>query len=374
MNTASNEVVNGQEARDAGLPSVDRQPQRLQALESLRGVASVYIFFHHFVQYEIEETYPQIRRLFVFGQAAVMLFFLLSGFVIYYSARPDSQQVFRFRPYFIRRFRRIYPPFVLTLAVTYALHSFAEGRLIRIEPIHLIGNLLLQQDYGKPGNWVGPFLSNSPLWSLSYEWFFYMAFFPIISLMRNRPTWRVWAVAAISIIGVATYAMLPNQISLFASYFVLWWAGVELAREYVSLGTITFRGQWPSIMSMATICCVWGIWAWFTPGRTAYTHPTLQFRHFATTLVLLVLWVAVARSRNSLRQRAAHAISIFQLAAPISYALYIVHEPILRFCATEFQELHPLALLPLAATAVVAVSYLIEQVLQPRISACLPAR
>ena len=60
-------------------------------LECLRGLAAGYVFVHHFAHIILAPKYPRLASLFVFGQSAVMLFFVISGFVIYYSTFGRSR-------------------------------------------------------------------------------------------------------------------------------------------------------------------------------------------------------------------------------------------------------------------------------------------
>jgi peptidoglycan/LPS O-acetylase OafA/YrhL len=81
----------------------------------------------------------------------------------------------------------------------------------------LWGNIFMLQDMTsiKPGVRVEVFNDNGPLWSLSYEWWFYLMFYPIYSRVTARC--QLALVGAISLLGLISYVLLPNQISLFCS-------------------------------------------------------------------------------------------------------------------------------------------------------------
>ena len=91
---------------------------KLQKLEMLRGFAALYVFATHFVPARVLSKESGMGFVFRFGQEAVMLFFLLSGFVIYYSTAKQGDK--SFRPYFARRLRRIYPIYLIALALSFA--------------------------------------------------------------------------------------------------------------------------------------------------------------------------------------------------------------------------------------------------------------
>ena len=76
----------------------------IKKLNSIRAFAALYVMIAH-LMLEIFKGSSFIF-LFKFGQEAVMLFFLLSGFVISISYFKNPN--INFGSYFIKRFRRIY--------------------------------------------------------------------------------------------------------------------------------------------------------------------------------------------------------------------------------------------------------------------------
>ena len=74
----------------------------LQKLDAIRGLAACYVVIYHIIA--TLKGFPQIIKdvFFSFGQEAVILFFLLSGFVIAYSVY--KKQNITFKDYFIKRF------------------------------------------------------------------------------------------------------------------------------------------------------------------------------------------------------------------------------------------------------------------------------
>ncbi|MGO8746863.1 MAG: acyltransferase family protein [Thermoguttaceae bacterium] len=92
-------------------------------LEAIRGFAATYVILHHAHLTERSE----VRALLSFGQEAVILFFLLSGFVIYYASLRGVG-LLRFGVYFSHRFRRIWPTFLISLALAYVAYSVGAVR------------------------------------------------------------------------------------------------------------------------------------------------------------------------------------------------------------------------------------------------------
>ncbi|ARV61233.1 hypothetical protein BZZ01_23800 [Nostocales cyanobacterium HT-58-2] len=335
---------------------------KLQKLESIRGFAAIYVLLGHLIGAYNKTSYFSIA--FRFGQEAVMLFFLLSGFVIYYSS--NKYQIKSFKNYFIRRIRRIYPLFICTLFLSYVFASLTAGNFILIDKFNLIGNLLMLQDFstGKPGIWFNPFLENLPLWSLSYEWWFYMMFFPIDTFFPNK--FQKYTVIGISITGYVTYFTYSNQVSIILMYFVIWWSGVELAKEYCQKAKVTFSGQKLTIITLALFCLLLLFQVMTYKGKLYFgIHPILELRHFFMALILIILGIAW---QNLSFFGFKYTIGWFCIFAPISYGIYILHIPIMIsfniFKAINHSVLE--IILSLALTLLLA--YLLEVKLQKKIN------
>ncbi|MCT7951896.1 acyltransferase [Ancylothrix sp. C2] len=198
------------------------QKIHLKKLDSLRGLASLYVVLHNLVYglYGLDMISENWKLLFFAGQEAVMLFFLISGFVIYLSTHQKNLD---FRSFCVRRFRRIYFPFLLSILLSIIIFYFNGNLAEKFSWQELIGNLLLLQDFGrvKPGNWFSPFLGNLPLWSLSYEWWFYMLFYPIYKFLPESK--RLYIILAFSACCYLIFTAYPNHLCLVGSYLIIWW-------------------------------------------------------------------------------------------------------------------------------------------------------
>lgn len=345
------------------------------------------MFVHHYVHVAITPHHPKFGLPFKFGQLAVLVFFVVSGFVIYYSSVSRARREhapgpgdehggpkLRFRAYFVRRFRRIYPPFVLALGLTYLVRCVIVGGLADPQWRGLLGNLAMLQDENV-ASWFEPYINNTSLWSLSYEWAFYLLFFAVYSLTRRVPNAQKWIVCAGAVIAFWVHRAWPNQIALFVMYFPIWWAGVELAREYMDTGDVTVRGQLVPLMSVALIAGLWLI-----PVREAmlaggelvmWKHPVIELRHFITALVVLI----VALGWHKLGWRGFFVVlGPFERIAPISYGLYIVHKPFVHLAARRSPLGNVWLELLWVVPVVFALAWLVERWLQPYIVRALPAK
>lgn len=307
-----------------------RQAGRLVPLEALRGFAALYVVAHH-VTSAIEAPLL-IGLLFSFGQEAVALFFLISGIVIQDCYRGDPAA------FAASRIRRIYPVFLAALAVAYAAVSVREGAPAPIDPQVLIGNLLMLQGSGLA---VESYMGNAPLWSLAYEVFFYLAF--VICRLTPRP--HLCALGA-SAAGFAVLLAAGGDAYRPLAYLMIFWLGVGLAQA--------MRGEWRPVLAagglvalaavgLGGLAVAWGVTA---PGE----YPLIHFRHFAAGLigaVGLVVW-------SKAGWRGLGLLAPFAALAPISYALYAVHFPLVHIAPG------PLAV-TIGAVASLPLAWLIER-------------
>ncbi|NVO86111.1 acyltransferase family protein [Hymenobacter terrestris] len=352
--------------------TIQKSPNKLAALEAIRGAAAIYVVIHHmFGSTELKNVVPAlIRAPFRFGQEAVITFFLMSGFVIYLATYKKVQLTFR--DYFFKRFFRIYPVFLGTLIISVIINFLNGKALTRGDLVDFIGNVFMLQDTGdKPGIFVYPFLHNHALWSLSYEWWFYMLFLPIIwllSLLRHHFNYSgpsIYPVGAISLLAYAAYLIFPNHMLLIVSYLVLWWAGVACAEIYCRGEQFSFKA-----LKHIYLCLLCMTAATLIPLRQRFLeegpafnvngYPFIDFRHY----LFAVLSLAIIQFSSVIKNLDLSApLRWFSALASISYGLYCVHFPVFLL-ALPF--IHNLVLeYAVKLVLILLLAYLLEMKLQP---------
>jgi peptidoglycan/LPS O-acetylase OafA/YrhL len=105
---------------------------RYRQLDSLRGLGAVSVFFAHFIGLKISlpllHTIQQSPFGILFnGTAALMLFFVLSGFVL---SLPfvDSGKPLKLTSFYIKRVFRIYPAYIFAVIFAVLLKEFLFDR------------------------------------------------------------------------------------------------------------------------------------------------------------------------------------------------------------------------------------------------------
>lgn len=347
--------------------------KKLGKLEAIRGIAALYVVFHHlYNNTDLLRGYP-FSSLFMFGQEAVILFFILSGFVIEYSFSNTKDK--SFKTYFFKRFNRIYIPLFLVFAANFFIFYY-QGKLGNFDIKTFLGNLFMLQDLSRvPNIIVTPFLGNTPLWSLAYEWWFYMIYFFIFSFFNNKISKTIYVIGIISAVTYVIYPFWGNRIFM---YLMIWNLGADMARIYLKTGTILFKDLKYQVLIMivaiALLCLNFYLNKDAVHKAVNFTgnvrfgkgaSPALEVRHFAFALFAILAGVAWLRLKWIGFK---YTIGIFEPLAKISYCIYISHffliikASYLSFIGNTFIEFCLYGIICLIF------SYLVEVIIYPRIN------
>lgn len=344
-------------------PGQSTRQKKLLKLEAIRGAAAVYVVFHHTVNSFNLFGYD-LSFIFRFGQEAVILFFILSGFVIEYSFNKGRDKTFK--TYFAKRFLRIYIPILLVYVANYAILLWQQ-REIEVTFSQIVLNLLMLQDLAwiKPNVVVAPLFGNSPLWSLSYEWWFYMLYFPIMKWLPKKSSALVYG---LGIAAALSYLIYPNFLNRELMYFVIWWSGVVLARLYVSKEGISIARLGTVFSVIAGICAILGLNAYLNyEGKGVGLSPVLEARHFVFTIVALLIALGWRRMHWFMFDR---LLGVFAKLAPISFGLYISHYFLVSHATYLNDVLPESAVIRFLVYLIICLcfSYLVERVIYTKIN------
>ncbi|MEU7046651.1 acyltransferase [Streptomyces varsoviensis] len=298
---------------------------RLESLTGLRWYAALLVFCYHFA-YEANlgssaHGAELLRRLTLAGPSAVSLFFVLSGFVLVWSARPGDKPTAFWR----RRFARIYPSHVVTFCVAVLLLVW-EGKPL-IKSIAL-GNLTLTQAWiPNRGDWW--FGYNGVSWSLSCEFFFYFCFPFLVPLIRRLSPRGLWAALITGTLAVVLFPFLTGFLERttgwHSKYFLYVLPPVRLAEFVIGivLALLVKGGHWRGPGTIVSLVLS-GVAVFVLPPLVPY-----EFHWNAVTVIPYCLLIA-AVARNDVRARPSllsHRSVVY--LGKISFSFYLVHEMVI---------------------------------------------
>jgi peptidoglycan/LPS O-acetylase OafA/YrhL len=307
-------------------------------LDLARGLAAAAVAFQH-LRTVLLQDWPQTSAhsplsaalyfLAKFGHPAVIVFFVLSGFLVGSSGmRAVEKRTWSFPRYLLHRFLRLeivlLPALLLGLlwdsVGIHVLHASALYNggwhlLVRQVPIDLswralVGNAAFVQDILVP-----TFGTNTALWSLSYEFWYYVLFGLLVTACLR--TTRLWLRLLVPVLILAVAWFTGFAIMFLAP---LWFLGLGiylLPRLRLSC--------WGSRILLTSSTLVFLVYLGATFGKRApvevLTRPLL-IDLVTGVLFSLVLYAALHANptRPGYRQVAHH------IAAP-TYTLYANHLP-----------------------------------------------
>jgi peptidoglycan/LPS O-acetylase OafA/YrhL len=321
---------------------------RIKSLDSLRGIAALTVVLYHcnLIYFSANGGAPRwvslspLRVLFD-GHAAVLVFFGLSGFVLFLTFKIVDG--IRYYPYIVKRFMRIYPPFAFVIVGAALLCNWVKP--LPIPRLWDDGGHILDWDTSTlptPSvvaahlamsdrvQWLDP-----PMWSLVHEMRISI-FFPLIALWVLRD-WRIATTATFLVALVSAYI---NRTHLFLTWAFQPFTTLQYVFLFAGGAALSLHAQaireWLARVPISVRLALW---------FTVLVAITLPISDVFSALLLVALCLAP------------WADGALSHAAPtwlgrVSYSLYLVHMPVLYTMMHLFWSRLPLMVLLACAVLV----------------------
>lgn len=263
------------------------------------------------------------------GYAGIIYFFILSGFVLTWTARPGE----RAGAFWRRRFFRIYPAYAVAMVLGWVLTIDFQGAVFSKKWV--IQDIFMVQswwpDIETRSNTV------APLWSISVEAFFYLCFpllLPLISRIRTERLWA-WAIGVMATICVIPFLvkLLPPGVS-YPDYFTdgteVWLIHqipatrlLEFVLGMLLARIVANRLRLPVGLGGAVALSAVTYWlATYLPGR---------FQLVAIMVVPLALVVAAGANQDLAGRRSFISGRVWVWLGKISYSFFVLQWLVLMF-------------------------------------------
>ncbi|WP_330461410.1 acyltransferase [Streptomyces sp. NBC_00820] len=248
------------------------------------------------------------------GATGVSFFFVLSGFVLTWSARPHDRALGFWR----RRIARVYPVHLVTLVVALVM-AYTLAHLPRPTPKQGLANVLLVHSWWHP--WWQTL--NPVSWSLACEAFFYAVFPALILLLRRLGARGATALGGLSVATVLVLAWADAHHWTSQSLYSMPSARLP---EFV-LGAVTARlvllGRWrgPGLEASLALAVIGYFFVpQVTPGYSATVCTLAGFT--------LLIPAAALADLNGLPSLWRHRRLV--RLGELSFAFYMIHLLVLR--------------------------------------------
>ena len=304
----------------------------------MRFFLALWVILHHLVtkgmMLEIwtQSLPPAVALFFDQGHVAVRTFFVLSGFVLAQGYAHSRWKQRELVSYGVARFARIYPVYLVSICVvSYFILEFAMSpEFSAANKVETLGAylLVLQGWMNGPGaGW------NTPAWSLSCEFVFYLCLPALLLWLGTRRDWKLPVMTVVALVWtlVLKRAGVPftwKPVMHLGDFLI----GIAVARFYVLLRSTRWsrRGPWLYLPAIAGSVVV-----------VMFPRIVPSMLDLGTVLrplnALLVLGLAlgggaVARLLST---------SVVQYLGQASYSMYILHVPLLWWFGNRGPQLLP---------------------------------
>jgi peptidoglycan/LPS O-acetylase OafA/YrhL len=298
-------------------------------LDLVRFSAAVLVYLWHSNQRFLTESILPASN---YGHSSVIVFFVLSGFVIAFITDTKESTL---STYAASRMSRVFSVAVPAIVITLVLDS--AGRIlypaIYAYPYdqflsRIAGSLLMANEV-----WMISItsFSNVPYWSICYEWWYYVTFAMVMFL----PTRRGLLIAA------ATMLVIGPKLILLAP---VWWMGVLLYRwrslQQLSLTTsgvmVAFSVFGIVLFHQFAMMGVSETWLESLIGSELVRSLTFSKRFIADYVLSILVFVNFAGMRNLVAFKGGLMLAIarpVRFLANYTFTLYLLHQPLFLFWA-----------------------------------------
>ncbi|MFD8019255.1 acyltransferase family protein [Streptomyces lavendulae] len=355
-----------------GTAKASADGSRLPSLTGMRFIASLMVFVCHAFTYGIfndkglsESLVTYVSKL---GFVGVGFFFILSGFVLTWSARDTDRPLTFWR----RRLVKIYPNHLVTWAAGLVLMVWIGGYAATVSNT-VPSFFLIQAWFPVEDVFFG---TNGPSWSLAAELLFYLSFPWLVRWVRAIPEQRLWRWAGYLFVGVVVVAvasqLLPSDpkmpyypISWYQYWFVYC---MPLTRLFeFALGIVMARivqtGRWiPLGLGGALLTLV--------PGYALTVWLPDAYGIVAPTVIPLALIVAAGAAADVRGLSSPFRGRLIVHLGELSFAFYMVHMlvmwygPMGRVPGRTWDTLPALGMIVLTFALTTAVAWILYRVVE----------
>ncbi len=273
-------------------------------IQILRFIAATAVVIFHSLgagSKYLPDTESFFFRVFKYGDHGVDLFFVISGFIIYYSTHKSNVGRDEF---LLRRIERIVPLYWLT-TFTFIAIALLFPALFRTPDLLNIGAIIKSLLY------ISFTLGHEPViyvgWSLEYEMFFYLMVGLLMPLREN-----MWNIIVILFSGCVIFGLNPYLRSTSGT-FVFFTDPLLLEFIFGIIVAKIFVGIAPSKPAIASIACAFLLLLAIDPGN----------RVIAAGVPSAILVLAAAYL-SKYQKRPSHTQAVLGKLGDASYSIYLV--------------------------------------------------
>jgi peptidoglycan/LPS O-acetylase OafA/YrhL len=304
---------------------------RFAFIQILRGLAALLVVWSHLSGFwlldEGKTSFLQIRwerwidgpfHLFQNGgHLGVVIFFLISGYIITHTSLREDRSTF-----VIRRVFRIFPMLIVATAIAFGLYLLSVAthtKLIGIGgggPLHWLSSLILVDGFLPGGR------AMDVTWTLVVELTFYVLTFVLLGVSRTHPLRSIWIMLGIwAVLSVASLDFGPiarsanSEVALYVGFLIAGRAIYLAQQKIIAVVDALVVGGLALVLYCLFIETA-------EPGFLIAPGGYKGMEPIVTYVFAVIIFLAM------MRWAPGRAVQPFRMLGDISYSLYLIHIPV----------------------------------------------
>lgn len=245
---------------------------------------------------------PSLAEVTKYGYLGVELFFMISGYVIFFSARHATAAKFA-----VSRAVRLYPAYWFAVLFTslFALHW--GGELMAVDPTQILVNLSMFQYY------LGVDHVDGVYWTLVFEITFYAAIFVLLFCgLQDKLNSIIICWPILFFIGLL---LNVQHMPYMGNYYYYFCAGALFA-------ILKEKFSWPAALSLL-ICYVFCLF--FSAGKAETLSAERGFEFSPVVIGVAITCFFILFAGQNTEKAQGISLPYSSLAGALTYPVYLIH-------------------------------------------------
>lgn len=326
---------------------------RLSLLDCVRFLAAIMVVLFHYafngiINGKISSIshIPSVVEWAKYGYLGVELFFMISGYVIFFSARNSTASHF-----IVSRAVRLYPAYWFSILLTSFFAMQWGGEQMSVSLLQIAANFSMLQSF------MGFEHVDGVYWTLVYELAFYFAVFLLLALgfQKNlNSIFMCWP-----ILFYAAIVLDKQWLPYLGGYYYYFSAGAifAIARDSFNWRTAL------SLIASYTLCMS------FSVGKATQLTQSKGFEYSPVVIGAVVTVFFALFSFQNTKKAQSLKLPMSRTVGSLTYPVYLIHAHLgymfINYFATEENKI---AIYILAIFLVLAVAFFVHKVVEVRFS------
>ncbi len=324
---------------------------RIETLDYARFIAAISVLFFHYCCHGFNtgkissiEINENLRNVSQYGYFGVHFFFMISGYVIFWSAQSKDPKKFIFS-----RMKRLYPAYWVSVLITSVVLALIGSEAMRVSLLQILANLTMLQGYLGYPNVDGVY------WTLLVELKFYFLVFLLLMSPLKEYLERVFLVWPV--IFLIAYWFQLSDVEFLGGHYYYFSAGALFA----ILSNKKSKALIGSLILNFFFCLNKILDQGVTISKAQFidTEP-LILAAITVSFFLFFIWIEAGNGKKIKLPKAA-------LLGALTYPIYLIHAHVgYALIDNLANESNKIVIYLVVITLIILISYLIHFIVEKK--------